>query len=67
MVKQANINVDLATPLLSIRNVAEHCQVSTRTVRRWLNTGELTAYQLGVQWRISTKDLDTFLRLRRFG
>ena len=49
----------------TIPDVADRLQVSVRTVRRWVKTGELIAHKLGVQWRISEVDLDLFLRTRR--
>ncbi len=51
----------------TIPQIAAHCQVSTKTVRRWIVSGELVAHRLGRQWRISEKDLDTFLKIRRQG
>jgi excisionase family DNA binding protein len=48
-------------PLLTIKDVAARYQVSTKTVRRWINAGDLTAAQLGNQWRICQKDLDMFI------
>jgi excisionase family DNA binding protein len=33
-------------------------------VRRWIDDGELAAYKLGRQWRISELDLKHFLRER---
>ena len=48
-------------PLLTIKDVAALYQVSTKTVRRWINAGDLTAAQLGNQWRICQKDLDMFI------
>ena len=51
--------------LLTIPDVAEHCQVSKKTVRRWIDAGELVAYRLGHQWRIDPTDLQKFLKLRR--
>ena len=55
-----------ATPdhLMTIQNVADHCQVATKTVRRWIDGKELAAFRLGRQWRISDKDLKHFLRER---
>jgi excisionase family DNA binding protein len=50
--------------LRTIQNVADECQVSTKTVRRWIDDGELAAYKLGRQWRISELDLKHFLRER---
>jgi excisionase family DNA binding protein len=56
-------NLDLI-PLLTISNVADHCQVSEKTVRRWIEAKELAAAKLGSQWRIDVKDLKLFLRDR---
>jgi excisionase family DNA binding protein len=43
--------------LLTINDVAALCQVSSKTVRRWITAGELPAAQLGNQWRIRPADL----------
>ena len=53
--------------LLTIPDVAERCQVSEKTVRRWIVAGELAAYLLGRQWRIDPEDLQNFLKSRRSG
>ena len=50
--------------LLTIQDVADRCQVATKTVRRWIDCKELAAFKLGRQWRISDKDLKHFLRER---
>ena len=42
-------------------------RLSTRTVRRWIERGELPAHRLGRQLRISEKDLKIFLRERWSG
>ncbi len=55
-------NEETTRPLLTISEVAEFCRVSTRTVRRWIERGELAAHRLGRQVRISEKDLRAFLR-----
>ncbi len=49
----------------SIQSIAEILDVSVKTVRRWINRGELPAHKLGNQWRVSSLDLDVFLKLRR--
>ena len=54
-------------PLLTVSEVAEVCRLSTRTVRRWIERGELPAHRLGRQVRISEKDLKIFLRERWSG
>jgi excisionase family DNA binding protein len=50
--------------LLTIDDVAALCRVSTKTVRRWIKTRELTAAKLGAQWRIRPRDLDLFIHER---
>jgi len=50
--------------LFTIQEVADHWQVSTKTVRRWIDDGDLAAFKLGRQWRIADKDLKHFLRER---
>ena len=50
--------------LLTINDVAALCQVSNKTVRRWITAGELPAAQLGNQWRIRPADLNDFIRDR---
>ena len=53
------------SPLLTIPQTATILQVSEKTVRRWIETGDLVAHRFGRQWRISQADLDTFIRTRR--
>lgn len=55
---------DLPT-LLTIDQTAEHLQVSSKTVRRWIKNGELVAYRIGRQLRISDADLSAFICPRR--
>ena len=50
--------------LLTINDVAALCRVSSKTVRRWIKTRELTAAQLGAQWRIRPRDVDLFIHER---
>jgi excisionase family DNA binding protein len=38
--------------------------VPEKTIRRWIKARELTAAQLGNQWRIRPRDLDLFVRDR---
>lgn len=44
--------------------VAEFCQVTTETVRRWLNEGKLKGVKLDNAWRIIRRDLIQFLNER---
>jgi excisionase family DNA binding protein len=51
--------------LLSVKEVAEICGVSPKTVRRWIDARELHVHRLGRQLRVSPADLATFLKVRR--
>lgn len=51
--------------LMTIEQAAEHLQVSTKTIRRWIKSGDLVAHRFGHQWRISKSDLLAFIRMRR--
>ena len=65
---ESRATTDRAFPaLLTIKQAAEHLQVSSKTIRRWIDTGDLIAHRLGRQWRISAADLQTFIRMRRQG
>jgi excisionase family DNA binding protein len=47
--------------MLDIVDVAEACRVSDKTVRRWIEAGDLPAARLGNQWRIFPRDLNRFV------
>ena len=51
--------------LLTIPEVAAHLKISTKTVRRWIERGELHAYRVGRQLRIAEEDLSTCPAYRR--
>jgi excisionase family DNA binding protein len=51
----------------TIANVAESLSVSTRTVRRWIDAGELIAHRFNGVLRISDADLHAFLARHREG
>ncbi len=42
-------------------DVANRLQVNERTVTQWLRKGLLRGYKIGKEWRVSAKDLNTFL------
>jgi len=52
----------LPAPLLTIKQVANHCGVSEKTVRRWIEGHDLMAAKLGAQWRIRPQDLELFIK-----
>jgi excisionase family DNA binding protein len=51
--------------LFTVAEVAELLRVAGRTVRRWIEAGDLTSHKLGGAVRISEPDLEAFLALRR--
>ena len=51
--------------LLTIADAAELLRVSEKTIRRWIKARELTAAQLGNQWRIRPRDLDLFVHFNQ--
>jgi putative molybdopterin biosynthesis protein len=48
----------------SIEEVAKMLKVVYLTVYRWIQTGKLTAYKAGKQYRIKQSDLNSFMTLR---
>lgn len=53
--------------LMTIPDAAEFLRVSTKTIRRWISSGDLPAAKLGLQWRIRPQDLQRFVRDRLEG
>lgn len=51
--------------LLTIKQVADRCSVSDRTVRRWINSGQLVAHRIGRITRVAEIDIAAFLALQR--
>ena len=51
----------------TIANIAESLSVSMRTVRRWIDAGELIAHRFNGVLRISDADLHAFLARHREG
>jgi excisionase family DNA binding protein len=60
---------DGANPMrfFTIANVAESLRVSTRTVRRWIDAGELIGHRFNGVLRISDADVQAFLARHREG
>ena len=56
---------DLLPRMLVVQEVAELCQVSERTVWRWIRNNNLNAHRFGRLTRISEKDFENFLRSNR--
>jgi excisionase family DNA binding protein len=51
----------------TIAEVAERLHVSCRTVRRWIEAGDLVAHRIGGIVRVAESDLRAFLALHREG
>ena len=51
--------------LFSVADTAQRLVVSARTVRRWIDEGQLPIHRLGRQIRIAEADLVAFIRQRR--
>ena len=54
-----------AIKFFTIPEVAECVNVSTRTIRRWIDRGELVAHRFGTAVRIAEADLRAFLAQHR--
>ncbi len=52
-------------PLLTIADIARRAKSSHKSVRRWIERGDLAAYKVGGCWRISEDDYAEFLAERR--
>ncbi|MFN8721387.1 MAG: helix-turn-helix domain-containing protein [Rhodospirillales bacterium] len=50
-----------STPLLTLKAAAAHFDVHPRTVRRWIEAGDLAAVRIGSVVRIRSADLDAFI------
>ena len=46
--------------MLSTQEISTQLKVSDRTVRNWIETGQLKAYRFGNQYRIDTVDFEKF-------
>lgn len=51
--------------LISVRTLAEHMSVSTKTVRRLIDNGQLPVHRIGGQIRIAETDAARFIAKRR--
>lgn len=51
----------LASPLLTVEEVAEHLHLSPRWVYEQVRTGRLPAVRIARSWRVLPQDLDAFV------
>jgi excisionase family DNA binding protein len=54
-----------APRLFSIADIAAFMTVSTKTVRRMVERGELPVHRIGHQLRVTESDLERFLAMNR--
>jgi excisionase family DNA binding protein len=54
-------------PMLTVEEAATALRVCTRTVRRWIKSGDLPVVRLGRQYRVRRRDLELFIRDRWSG
>jgi len=50
---------------MTLEQVSERLQVSVKTVRRWIDAGDLVTHRFGRGLRVSEDDLQVFIRMRR--
>jgi excisionase family DNA binding protein len=50
---------------LKVEEVAARLKVQDRTVRDWIQRGELEAYKIGKEWRIRRDHLEQAMEARR--
>jgi excisionase family DNA binding protein len=50
-------------PLLTVTQVAEEFQVTTQTIRNWIDGGALPAAKIGRAFRVKREDVDAMLAL----
>ena len=48
--------------ILEVKDVAKMLKVSTRTVIRLAERGDLTAFKIGDLWRFRRSDVDEYIR-----
>ena len=60
-----HMSVPTLPNLLTLEQIAEHLQVSVKTVRRWIDAGDLVVHRFGRGLRVSEDDLQVFIRMRR--
>lgn len=61
-----NDRIEQMKHFYTVNEVADSLKLSKLTVWRYINSGKLTAYKVGRDWRIEKKDFDDFLNIRRF-
>ena len=47
---------------LKVAEVAKLLRLASQTVLNMLNSGEMPGYKIGGRWRVSTSDLDSYVK-----
>jgi excisionase family DNA binding protein len=55
----------LSRTFMTVKDVSDLLQVGETTIRNWIHNGDLTAIDVGREWRIAPKDLEAFIEARR--
>ena len=64
---QSSTASDTPPDFLTVDQVAARLGVSVKTIRRWVQNGDLAHHRFGRQVRISPTDLRSFTEARRQG
>ncbi len=54
----------LSRKFMSVKRAADLMQVGETTISNWIHAGDLPAIDVGCEWRIAPKDLESFLETR---
>jgi|HubBroStandDraft_2_1064218.scaffolds.fasta_scaffold1308264_2 excisionase family DNA binding protein len=60
-----SVSLPKCARMLTVEVVAEHLDVSPKSVRRWVANGALVAHRMGRLVRVSPDDLRSFLNKQR--
>jgi excisionase family DNA binding protein len=52
----------LSQQFLSVKDIADLLKVGEAAVRSWIKLGDLRAVDVGREWRIAPRDLESFLQ-----
>lgn len=52
---------------LTTDEIARDLKVNVKTVRNWINSGELAAIDVGGEYRVARKDYEDFINRRKIG
>ena len=56
-----SVLVDAVSEFLNPEQIADQIGVTAKTVREWLNAGDLIGIKIGKSWRVHRRDLDRLI------